>query len=115
MTGCLAAKWGVIQNGGQGQNSIPLPVLLTPIQTHSSTLPSSVSSQLATGVWHSSYLLKPNLQAMDSCHREAVLVSDMTVPPCLYTTPGGRARGQSVPSQTMLEVTLLLVHLNAFN
>lgn len=72
---------GVIQNGGQGQNSISLPVLLTPIQTHSSTLPSSVSSQLATGVWHSSYLLKPNLQAMDSCHREAVLVSDMTLPP----------------------------------
>lgn len=24
MTGCLAAKWGLIQNGGQGQNSIPL-------------------------------------------------------------------------------------------
>lgn len=23
MTGCLAAKWGMIQNGGQGRNSIP--------------------------------------------------------------------------------------------
>ncbi len=56
----------------------------------------SMSSQLATGVWHPSYLLKPNLQAKDSCCRKAVLpVSDTSVLP-LYAKPGGRAFRRSV-------------------
>lgn len=68
-----------------------------------------MSSQLATGVWHPSYLLKPNLQAKDSCGRkresEAVLlVSDTAVNP--PTHPHNPPSMQSLEAQPVGDVFL---------
>lgn len=78
-----------------------------------------MSSQLATGIWHPSYLLKPNLQATDSCSGKAVLlVSDMSVLPprtqSLEAEPVGKVFAVVPEAKlNMLEVTFCFVfHVN---
>lgn len=94
VTRCLAPQRGTVQNESQGQNSSPVarPKTMIPNRNHSSP---SVSSQLAAGVWHPSYLLKSNLQAMDSCNRKAVPVSDMSVLPSSAQSPEAQPVGEA--------------------
>lgn len=63
----------------------------------SSSSSSYMSSQLATGVWHPSYGLKPNLQAKDSCDSRAAPPSFLT---CRYS-PGARSLGAEPVGQEL--------------
>lgn len=94
VTRCLALQRGTVQNESQGQNSsaVALPRTMIPSLNHSSP---SVSSQLATGFWHPSYLLKSNLQAKDSCNRKAVPISDMSVLPSSAQSPEAQPVGEA--------------------
>lgn len=98
----------MIQYGGQGQNSNPLPAPLTLIQTHTNKPLPSMSSQLVTGVWHPSYLLKPNLQLKDSCGGKVILCFwHIGTPPVCKAWRQSLKAKHSAPtlSWNMLEVT----------
>lgn len=111
-----------VQNGGQGQNSSPLPVPLTLIQIHTNILPPLLSLHnwlQAFGIHHISWnpICKQRTAAAEE--QPSLFLTRRYSP--LYVKPGGRASRQSILtvlyptlSWNMLEVTLLFVCWNMY-
>lgn len=101
----------MIQNGGQGQNSIPLASATDPDPKPFQRTP--LPSVFTTGYRHLAFIISSETQSASDGQlpQRGGPLFDMTVPPRLCTTPGGRACGRSVQNETLQEFTCL----NAFN